>query len=324
MFSRSGHFERDKSPIKKKFQNNNLKVSFEDNSISKVSNAIVSFLSLYKKLLRPDISSETEDIDIEEAKPELKKILNEFNTGDFKVSYEDNAVVDVLNAIVSFLSLSKNENSPDIYSGTEDIPFEKKDPEFKKIMEEEFADSKDKLEVVDKSIETKDQKDFISPKEFVKETAPKQWINANIQSSLSSWLKNLVNKYGIIFDFIVGIMHDFENKQVVLNIDGNIYDITETLNKWEEEIGDYREDDYWYEIKGADYVEWFEVKCEEKLKSKDEIIFDALNKNSNPHFREFMWLAYKTSEKFIMFREKYGRNYQIFLKIGDLITSFNM
>lgn len=316
-------FDRENAPDEKKFPNKDYKVKFEENSIAKVSNAIVSFLALYKKLLRPEINSETEDIEIEDTKPELKEILDELKTNNLNFSYEDNSVVDVLNAIVSFLSLSKKDNLPDIYSGAENIPFEQRDPEFKKILMDEFKNNDDKSENEDEIIKTNDHK-FISPKEFVKETAPKQWVNANLQSSLSNWLKKLANKYGIIFDFIVGIMHDFDRKQVVLNIDGHKYNLTESLNKWNNEINEYREDNHWFEIKGADYVDWFEVKCEEKLKSKDEIIFDALNKNSDPHFREFMWLAYKTSDKFIIFREKFGRNYQIFLKLGDLITSIKL
>jgi len=317
-------FDRENAPDEKKFPNKNYKVKFEENSIAKVSNAIVSFLALYKKLLRPEINSETEDIEIEDAKPELKEILDELKTSNMNISFEDNSVVDVLNAIVSFLSLSKKDNVPDIYSGTEDIPFEERDPEFKKILMGEFENDAGKSEDEDTITKTKDQQKFISPKEFVKETAPKQWVNANLQSSLSNWLKNLANKYGIIFDFIVGIMHDFDRKQVVLNIDGHKYNLTESLNKWNKDINEYREDTHWFEIKGADYIDWFEVKCDEKLKSKDEIIFDALNKNSDPHFREFMWLAYKTSDKFIIFREKFGRNYHIFLKLGDLITSIKL
>ena len=317
-------FDRENAPDEKKFPNKNYKVKFEENSIAKVSNAIVSFLALYKKLLRPEINSETEEIEIEDTKPELKEILDELKTSNMNFSYEDNSVVDVLNAIVSFLSLSKKDNVPDIYSGTEDIPFEERDPEFKKILMGEFENDAGKSEDEDTITKTKDQQKFISPKEFVKETAPKQWVNANLQSSLSNWLKNLANKYGIIFDFIVGIMHDFDRKQVVLNIDGHKYNLTESLNKWNKDINEYREDTHWFEIKGADYIDWFEVKCDEKLKSKDEIIFDALNKNSDPHFREFMWLAYKTSDKFIIFREKFGRNYHIFLKLGDLITSIKL
>ena len=317
----SGNFEPEKSPHEKRFKNRDYKVNIEPESISNVSNAIVSFLSLYKKLLRPEISSESEDIDFEEAKPELKKILKDFQKENFNISYEDNSVVDVLNAIVSFLSLSKKNNVPDIYNGMEGIPFEEKENEFKDIMKEEFSDVKIESEKEVKIPTTKDKKRFISPKEFVKETAPRQWVNANLQSSISAWLKKLAKKYGIILDFIVGIMHDFERKEVVFNIDGSKYNLTQNFKKWEEEISEYRDDNYWYEIKGADYIEWFEVKCEEKLKSKDEIIFDALNKNSDPHFREFMWLAYKTSEKFIIFREKYGRNYRLFLKINDLMTS---
>ncbi len=43
-------------------------------------------------------------------------------------------------AIVSFLSLSNKYYPEDIYSGSNDIPFDELDPEFISILKQEFAD----------------------------------------------------------------------------------------------------------------------------------------------------------------------------------------
>jgi len=41
--------------------------------------------------------------------------------------------------VIPFSKLFKNYKSPDIYSGVEKIPFKERDPEFKTILRQEFA-----------------------------------------------------------------------------------------------------------------------------------------------------------------------------------------
>ena len=326
MNSKSGRLRPDKTPndvFEKRFLSENLKMVFEKNSITNISNAIISFLQLYKKHLRPDIYHETEDKLSKQIDPEIKRLLNTLQKENYNINYENNSVGDILNAIVSFISLSKNSSHPDIHTGEENLSFEALDEEFQKIMKKEFSD--DTIESNDdKTSKTLGQKRFISPREFFKETAPRRWVNVNLQNSISAWLKKLANEHGIVFDFLVGVMHDFESKQVALNIDGNKYNLTKSLKKWEKAINDYKEDDCWHEIKSVDYIDWFEIKCEEEIKTKEMLIFEALNKNSNAHFREFMWLAYKTCKRFTILREKHGRDYRIFLKIGDILISIKL
>ncbi len=334
MIPNSGPLKPEKSPYERKFRKDNLNSIFKKNSMTNISNSILTFLKLYKKHLRTEILSEIEDIPFEERHPEFSEILQEIQKEGFNINYENGGETEILKAIVSFLTLSNQVAQPFIYTGTEDIPFEERHTEFKKIMKDEFLDNiakskKEEIRLNKKDIlaekkdiipKKKNQKKFISPEEFVNETAPKPWVNAKLHNSLSIWLEELANKHGIIFDFVVGIMHDFDSKKIVLNVDGNKYNLTESLKKWGQGIKECWEDDNWYEIKRIDYIEWFEQECEEEMKTKDAIVYEALNNNSTPHFREFMWLAYKTCDKFIIFREKYEKKYRIFLKIGEILS----
>ena len=67
--------------------------------------------------------------------------------------------------------------------------------------------------------------------------------------------------------------------------------------------------------------EFIHIEGEEDIKSIGVVLLNALSKNVSSKYHEFLWLAYKTYECFIIFK-KIGRNfYQAFLKEGDILLS---
>jgi hypothetical protein len=58
-----------------------------------------------------------------------------------KISDYDSIELVLSDLIVPFSEVLKSSNQPDIYSGHERIPFEKRDPFYKSMMREEFADA---------------------------------------------------------------------------------------------------------------------------------------------------------------------------------------
>ena len=48
---------------------------------------------------------------------------------------------DISNIIIPFSKVFKNKTKLDIYSGKEKIPFVERDPDFKKILRQEFANN---------------------------------------------------------------------------------------------------------------------------------------------------------------------------------------
>jgi hypothetical protein len=52
----------------------------------------------------------------------------------------DESFMGISDSKISFLSLSKKEKKADLYSNTKNIPFNKLNPEFQKILIEEFTD----------------------------------------------------------------------------------------------------------------------------------------------------------------------------------------
>ncbi|MFX1276209.1 MAG: hypothetical protein ACFFBP_04575 [Promethearchaeota archaeon] len=234
---------------------------------------------------------------------------------------EDTYFDNISNAIVSFLSLSKKIQRPDIYSATEDIPKKGVNPEFTRILKQEIDGINESLNEEKKKIELAEKKKFISPREFIKETAPKHWNVAHYQNSLLDWKKKLKSEYGLILDFDINIVYDNEKDQSFLNIDGAHYKLVPNLDKWKNSIRHYREDEDWIEINHKDYIE---LEGEYTIKELEMILLNALSKNLNSRYHDFLWLAYKTTEKFLMFKEESRNFYQIFIKEGELLTSMKL
>ena len=233
--------------------------------------------------------------------------------------YNESDIANISKAIVSFLSLSNKISRPDIYSGTKDIPVKGVDPEFRKILRQEFIESN--LETEEDEAVTEEPKRFISPREFIKETAPKHWKHAHFQSALSNWILQLTSRYGVVLDFDISVVHDYENEQAALDINGNKYNIIESLEKWETIISNYHKDHFWQEIHRDEYIK---IDGEETIKSIETILLNALTKNPGSRYYEFLWIAYKTCEDFVIFRNEKKGEYRIFIREGDLLTSMKL
>lgn len=233
--------------------------------------------------------------------------------------YNESDIANISKAIVSFLSLSNKITRPDIYSGTKDIPVKGVDPEFRKILRQEFVEKK--LETEEQEAGVEEQKRFISPREFIKETAPKHWKHAHFQNSLSNWIIGLTRRYGVVLDFDISVVHDYENEQAVLDISGNHYNIIEDIDKWETIISNYHKDHYWQEVHKDEYIK---IDGEETIKAIETILLNALTKSPGSRYHEFLWIAYKTCEDFIIFRNDHKGEYRIFIKEGDLLTSMKL
>ena len=131
----------------------------------------------------------------------IEDLSNEksFSQKGYSTRYDENDITNISKAIVSFLSLSNKISRPDIYSGTKDIPVKGVDPEFRKILRQEFVE--DKIKPEEQEVVAENQKRFISPREFIKETAPKHWQDAHFQRSLSDWILKLTSQYGVVLVF---------------------------------------------------------------------------------------------------------------------------
>ncbi len=53
----------------------------------------------------------------------------------------DNIKIILSKIIVPFSEIAKELSAPDVYSGCENIPFENRDPLYKSVMRQEFADA---------------------------------------------------------------------------------------------------------------------------------------------------------------------------------------
>ena len=53
----------------------------------------------------------------------------------------DNLEIILSKIVVSFANFEKVSSAPDLYSGRENIPFEARDPLYKNVMRQEFADA---------------------------------------------------------------------------------------------------------------------------------------------------------------------------------------
>lgn len=234
---------------------------------------------------------------------------------------EDMYFDNISNAIVSFLSLSKKIKRPDIYSATEDIPNKGIDPEFTKILKQEVEALNEPIKKEEIKLELGHTKKLISPREFIKQTAPKHWNVAHYQHSLSMWKKKLQSSYGLVLDFTIHIFHDDEREQSFLVIDGEHYKIISNLEKWKTSINHYREDHDWVEVNSKDYLR---IEGDYSIKELEMVLLKALSQNLDSRYHDFLWLAYKTTEEFIMFKEVNRNFYQIFIKEGNLLTSMNL
>jgi len=58
-----------------------------------------------------------------------------------EVQEYDNIEIILSKIIVPFSKFEKNTNTPDLYSGSEKIPFEAHDPLYKSVMKQEFANA---------------------------------------------------------------------------------------------------------------------------------------------------------------------------------------
>jgi len=241
---------------------------------------------------------------------------NNSNLGSEDV-YFDN----ISNAIVSFLSLSKKIKRPDIYSATEDIPEKGVDPEFTRILKQEVEGLNEPVKKEEIKLEIGYAKKLISPREFIRQTAPKHWNVAHYQHSLSMWKKKLKASYGLVLDFNIHIFYDDEKEQSFLDIEGVKYKIISNIEKWKKSITHYREDDDWVEINSKDYLT---IEGDYSIKELEMVLLNALSQNLNSRYHDFLWLAYKTTEEFIMFKEVNRNFYQIFIKEGNLLTSMTL
>ncbi len=64
-------------------------------------------------------------------------LIKDFQENDIRNTSE--LIFDISNAIVPFSELVKRAKSSDIYSGIENIPFQKREHEYKLILKQEFV-----------------------------------------------------------------------------------------------------------------------------------------------------------------------------------------
>ena len=256
----------------------------------------------------------TSDFNIEDFSNEKS-----FSQSGFRTRYDESDIANISKAIVSFLSLSNKITRPDIYSETKDIPIKGVDPEFRKILRQEFIDENARND--ERGMDVEEQKRFISPREFIKETAPKHWKHAHFQNSLSNWIMKLTSKYGVVLDFDISVVHDYENEQAALDINGDHYNVIESIEKWETIISNYHKDHFWQEVNEDEYIK---IDGEETIKSIETILLNALTKNPGSRYYEFLWIAYKTCERFVLFKNEHKGEYRIFIKEGDLLTAMKL
>ncbi|MFX1257703.1 MAG: hypothetical protein ACFFAN_07590 [Promethearchaeota archaeon] len=69
------------------------------------------------------------------------KGISKLASNSLKQNNSTETYIDISEAIISFLSLSKRKNSRDIYLGRNNIGFKELDIEFKTILKQEFEDA---------------------------------------------------------------------------------------------------------------------------------------------------------------------------------------
>ncbi len=135
------------------------------------------------------------------------------------------------------------------------------------------------------------------------------------------WKRKIKANYGIILDFDIHIVHDDEKEQSFLNIDGNLNKLEHHIEKWKKSIQHYHEDEDWIEINSKDYIK---IEGGYSIKELEDVLLNALSQNLDSSYHDFLWLAYKTTEEFVMFKERTRNFYQIFIKEGNLLTSMKL
>lgn len=68
----------------------------------------------------------------------LEEIFQKILNNEYEIDFERK--VDISQFVIPFSIIFKNYKTPDVYSGTEKIPFNERDPEYKMILRQEFAD----------------------------------------------------------------------------------------------------------------------------------------------------------------------------------------
>ena len=63
--------------------------------------------------------------------------LKDFQKNRFYINSE--LIFDISNAIISFSDMVKRAKSSDIYSGVENIPFQEREHDYKRILKQEFV-----------------------------------------------------------------------------------------------------------------------------------------------------------------------------------------
>lgn len=75
---------------------------------------------------------------------------NELSTRESKKSHYENSYkkdlysklgINISKVVIPFSKLCRNYQSPDIYSGNEKIPFVDRDPDYKRILRQEFSNN---------------------------------------------------------------------------------------------------------------------------------------------------------------------------------------
>ncbi|MFX1238219.1 MAG: hypothetical protein ACFFAS_06115 [Promethearchaeota archaeon] len=211
------------------------------------------------------------------------------------------------NALVSFLSLSKQVKRPELFNQD-------------KTNSTDLNDVKVNTEPISRIKKDRNNAQFKSLNEFIKETAPRNWTVAVMQESLKSWIEGLKSDYGISLDFALEVIFDSEKNITFLKIGESLIRLY-SKNEWENLLDTYRKDIDWKEIEKNEIIE---TKGLSNVKYLEATILNSINKNNHSCLYEILWLAYKTSDDFIMFKSDTKKRHHIFIKEGDFLSSIEI
>ncbi len=246
---------------------------------------------------------------IEKARPESTVIEN-----NISFSQNDAYIENISNALVSFLSLSKQVRRSNLCSSSLDLGVSQKiKPQIEISVEEEkqsetWKEGENKIEIRLKTL-----------RDYIIDTAPDNWTLALKQEELKSWISLLKKDLNLELDFDIEIVYDQEKTSAYLNINNSKIKLYE-FRDWVSLLNDYRKDLTWEEIENQKLVK---IKGLDDIKYVEALLINTIKKNPKSQLYEFLWLAYKTSEEFIMFRNKENDKNHAFLKQGDFYTSIS-
>ncbi|MBN1803576.1 MAG: hypothetical protein JW891_18850 [Candidatus Lokiarchaeota archaeon] len=232
--------------------------------------------------------------------------------GSVNPSQNDSYIENISNALVSFLSLSKQVQRPDIRPSK--MCWERSSSLNPKI---DISIEEDNQSELSKEDENKIEIRFKSLREYIEETAPYKWNLALKQESLKAWIEDLKKDLGIALSFNIEVIYDQEKASTYLKINDSKIRLYE-FRDWVSLLNDYRKDLNWEEIDNNKLVK---VKGVDDIKYIEALLINAVNGNQNSQLYEFLWLAYKTSEEFTLFRNKENNKIRAFLKQGDFYSS---